>query len=72
MSSLRGQLIKCFNDFISNSQILFAEKNERSFCTAKASYIFSTKNIGVNVGNFNEALTNDVVRFEQPGPTVLV
>ena len=24
----------------------FVEKNERSFCTAKASHIFSTKNIG--------------------------
>ena len=24
----------------------------------------------INVGNFNEMLTNDVVRFEQPGPKV--
>ena len=38
----------------------FCLKNERSFCNAKASHIFSTK-----------MLTNDDVSFEQPGPVVL-
>ena len=40
--------------------------------SAKASHIFSTKNIGIFqiylTCNFNETLTNDVVNFEQPGP----
>ena len=40
---------------------------------AFASHIFSTKNIGVyildiNIWNFNETLTNNIVCFEQPGP----
>ena len=52
----------------------FLLKNERSFCTAKASHIFSTKNIGVfwdiNIWNFNVSLTNDVVSLEQLGPGV--
>ena len=46
-SPLRGQLVKCFTALFPNTLIFFVEKNERSFCTAKASYIFSTKNIGV-------------------------
>ena len=32
---------------LTNTLIFLVEKNERSFCTAKASHIFSTKNIGV-------------------------
>ena len=47
---------------------MFCWKNERSFCTAKASDTFSTKNIGknldINIWKFNETLTNDVVSFE--------
>ena len=46
-SSLRGQLIKCFKTLLPNILIFFVEKNERSFCTAKASHIFSTKNTGI-------------------------
>ena len=44
-SSLRGQVvIKCLYDFIIKyTDIFFVEINERSFCTAKASHIFSTK-----------------------------
>ena len=52
-----------------------------SFCTAKATHIFSAKNsyshffskkfqnicVSLDV-NFNESLTNDVVSFEQLGP----
>ena len=45
-SSLRGQLVKCFYDFITKSTDIFCCKNERGFCNAKASHIFSTKNIG--------------------------
>ena len=35
-----------FYDFITKSTDIFCRKNERSFCSAKASHIFSTKNIG--------------------------
>ena len=44
-----------------------------SFCTAKATHIFSAKiqHICVSLDvNFNEALTNDVVSFEQLGPDI--
>ena len=46
-----------------------------SFCTAKATHIFSAKKIqhicvALDV-NFNESLTNDVVSFEQLGPDFL-
>ena len=44
-------------------------------CSAKASHIFSTKNIGVfeilMCEIFDETLTNDVISFEQPGPLLL-
>ena len=46
MSSLRGQLVKCFTALKPNTLIFFVEKM-RSFCTAKAFHIFSTKNIGI-------------------------
>ena len=45
-----------------------------SFCTAKATHIFSTKNYIIKIicvsldVNFNESLTNDIVSFEQLGP----
>ena len=42
----------------------------RIFCNAKDSHIFSTKKkqclCNINVLNFNEKLTNNVVNFEQP------
>ena len=41
MSSLRDQLVKCFTALLPNTPIFFVEK------CAKASHIFSTKNIGV-------------------------
>ena len=46
-----------------------------SFCSAKATHIFSAKKfqhicISLDV-NFNESLTNDVVSFEQLGPDIL-
>ena len=36
-----------FYDFIAKYTDIFLLKSERSFCNAKASHIFSTKNIGV-------------------------
>ena len=41
-----------------------------SFCTAKATHIFSAKNFSQFALdlNFNESLTNDIVSFEQLGP----
>ena len=42
-----------------------------SFCTAKATHIFSAKISAYLVSldlNFNESLTNDIVSFEQLGP----
>ena len=38
--------------------ILFAEKNEKSFCTAKAPHIFSAKNGSVFMYNMFEILTS--------------
>ena len=50
---------------------IFCWKNQRC---AKASHIFSTKNIGIfeklTSENFSETLTNDIVSFEQMGPAV--
>ena len=45
-SSLKGQLVKCYVTLKTNTLIFYVEKKERSFCIAKASHIFSTKNIG--------------------------
>ena len=44
-SSLRGQLVKCFMTLQPNSLIFFVAKMREA--SAKASHIFSTKNIGV-------------------------
>ena len=47
----------------------------KAFCIAKASHIFSEKNIGkfqiLTFEILKEMLTNDVVSFEQPGPIVV-
>ena len=47
-----------------------------SFCTAKATHIFTAKkfqHICVSLDlNFNESLTNDIVSFEQLGPDIFV
>ena len=45
-----------------------------SFCTAKATHIFSAKKFqhiceSLNV-NFDKSISNDVVNFEQLGPAV--
>ena len=44
-----------------------------SFCTAKATHIFSANNFNIfayHDVNFNESLTNDIVSFEQLGPVL--
>ena len=68
-----------FYDFITNYSDIFGRKNEKSFCNANAFHIFFNKRYwhisDINVGNFNKTLTNDFVKFEQPGPglhTVLI
>ena len=70
-SSLRGQLVKCFTSLKPNTLIFFVQKMREA---AKASNIFSTKNIGVfEIYKFKiltKTLTNDAVSFEQPGPDV--
>ena len=42
-SSLRGQLVKCFTDFITKHTDFFVEKMREAFAMQKASHIFSTK-----------------------------
>ena len=44
-SLLRGQLVKCFTTLLLNILILLVEKMREAL--AKASHIFSTKNIGI-------------------------
>ena len=46
-----------FYDFITKYTEIFVEKNERSFCNAKASHIFSSKNIGIFEKLTSEILT---------------
>ena len=53
---------------------MFCWKNERSFCTAKLFTFFQQKYWhiwDINIWNYNETLTNDVVSFEQPAPGLL-
>ena len=74
-SSLRVISLTVLADSIYNILIFFAEKNVSSFCTAKATHIFSAKNcciicISLDV-NFNKSLTNDIVSSEQLGLDVL-
>ena len=72
MSSLRVISLTVLADSIYTILKFFAEKNVSSFCTAKATHIFFSKNfqhicISLDV-NFNKSLTNDIVSFEQLGP----
>ena len=47
MSSLRVISLTVLADSIYNILIFFAEKNVSSFCTAKATHIFSAKNFSI-------------------------
>ena len=57
---------------ISNSQVFLLKKNVSSFCTCKSYSHFFSKNIRVyaifNDQSFMDALTNDIISFEQLGP----
>ena len=57
---------------ISNSQVIFAEKNVSSFCICKSySHFFSAKILAYAIFNdqsFNDTLTNDIISFEQLDP----
>ena len=58
-SSLRVILLTVLTDLIYNILIFFAEKkNVSSFCTAKASHIFSAKNFSIFVYHSMLILTN--------------
>ena len=54
---------------ITNSQVFLLKKMGVAFANAKATHIFSAKNISIyamfNDQSFNDTLTNDVVSFEQ-------
>ena len=60
-----------FDNFVTKHTDIFCCKNERSFCTAKASHIFFNQKywhiLDISIWNFNETLTNPVVSFEQLG-----
>ena len=60
-SSLKGQLDKCFTTLQPKTLIFFVEKMREYW------HIWD-----INVWNFNEALTNNVISFEQPGPGVIL
>ena len=68
MSSLRGQLVKCFMTFIISDTDIFVEKMREAFALCKSFLQFFYQKILANFRNFNETLTNDIVSFEQPGP----
>ena len=68
MLSLSPQFVNPISTSKANTQLFFVEKMKESF--ALDSHIFETKNYSVFVilpflKNFNEALTNDIVNFEQ-------
>ena len=68
---VKGHFVNCFSRFNIQYSDIFCWKNVSSFCTAKATHIFSAKNFSIfayHDVNFNELLTNDTVSFEQLGP----
>ena len=70
-SSLRGQLEKCFTTLPPYTLLFFVEKMREAFALQKLLTFFQQKILAlldINVRNFKETLTNDVVSFEQPGP----
>ena len=56
-----------FNDIITTYTDIYWWKSERSFCKS-FSHFFNKKFWDINIQNFNDTLTNDVVSFEQLGP----
>ena len=74
MSSLRGQLVKCFKTLLPNTLIFFVEKTREAFALQKLLTFFQQKYwhiLDISILKFNETFTNDVVSFEQPGPEAI-
>ena len=61
-----------FYNFITKYTDIFCWKIREAFALQKLLTFFQQKILAyildINVWNFNETLTNDVVSFEQPGP----
>ena len=57
-SSLRVISLTVLADSMYNILIFFAEKNVSSFCTAKATHIFSAKNFSIFAYHSMKILTN--------------
>ena len=60
-----------FYNFITKYTDIFVEKMREAFALQKLLTFFQQKYWriwDINIWNFNETLTNDVVSFEQPGP----
>ena len=73
-SSLVIKMLSVLVSTISNSQVFLQKKNVSSFCKCKSYSHFFSKNIIVyaifNDQSFNDAITNDIVSFEQLGPDI--
>ena len=59
-TSLRCQFVKYMPTTLSNPLLFFVGKNVKIFCIAWI--------CNIDVLNFNETLTNDIVNFEQLAP----
>ena len=72
-SSLRGYHVQCFTTE-PNTLIFLLKTCEKLLHCKSFSYFFNKKYwhiCEINVLNFKEMLTNDVISFEQPGPVLL-
>ena len=75
MSSLRGQLVKCFRLYNKIHWYFLLKKWERLLHCKSFSHFFNKKYwhiSDISVWKFNETLTNDVVSFEQLGPDLSI
>ena len=65
-----------FYDFITKYTDIFVEKMREAFALRKLLTFFQQKILAliwdINVWNFNETLTNDVVSFKQPDSDLLL
>ena len=66
------KLLSSFQQKITKYTDIFIEEMREAFAVPKLLTFFQQKKYrhisDINIGNFNEMLTNDVVSFEQPGP----
>ena len=70
-TSLRGHLFKYIPTTLSNTLLFFVGKMRESFAMQKILSFFQQKICNINVLNFNETLTNNIVNFEQLAPVLL-